>query len=1253
VVNKNKYLLPIVVLALILLFVTLTSGRLFGYAILDLDLNLNAEYSSGDRIDGSVSILLDRGELLPKGSIVKLTTSRSSYEFALPTLLDEGAEAFENEGPFFIRGKGLTGSGEGYGVPGEGDVPAEVSFDILIYPKIKSSTYERYIVPAPSIGAPGDEGDGGKTAKPSPIESGGSMGVGGGVSQGGGDDSDGGGAPAGLVVAELSGIDARLNSITGNYISPSLSSSESVKSENIPGVVDGEARFVTGIATNKQDYVYFLEPGESEGIVKGSVKIDGEPTDNDVVSFKVSDGIVTVSTDYSEPGKSFGEEFIHSGGPEIKLDLDEFGIVATGSGADFIQADLIWMGKVLASTRNSINILADGILKELEGSATIERVQGEAIVGQPVEWNARVVLSSGTERLVVRVPESDKGSEINGIIRTVSAGLESAEVNVLSGQANFVEKEVPEEVRVGSITGNVVTDIELGNDNFVSRSVAFVRRLFGYQPSSNVKEEINFAPIASQSVEALGNENGFVKGLEVKYYTSPPTYFEKERERGKEVFITSPLDYKDVIARIDISESWRVTNGIMVMVYSVDGELVDSIAYDSDGNGLVDSVDWYTGDLSAGEQKGYVIEISSAGHFNAEGKFLGDIYQEVKSLDGVWTSEILQDEFLRIQFESLLENGNDITVYSEALSGSPRIEAYLAGGNELIGEFPISDYGYNKLIFSTLQESEDSFDLKVIDGSARLDYVIDPLNSEPVVKFAGVTPLDGEGRGLDEARTFVELEIVDDDDRYYALVDFNDNLVMWMPMNLGTGDLSDLSSYGNTGTVVGSVSSDSGYWGRSVRFEGGHVSFGPGDEFSNLGSNRITISAWVKFDVDREMHIVSDMDDSGKGLALKYSPGKGLGFLVSDGSIDRGCFFDGSPDGMWHFVAGVYKPGTISCMVDGNWKSVGVDSGNFANSVYPSIGSLNSNSDTFAFEGSIDDVVVYNQALLRGAVLSLYDSADEGYSSGFKGQGDRTDRTNSFIGYAMDPAGQTGNTGKRNINVVYDSCLDFDLCTERQDCLIADACYLDVNKCDGDSCDFDNLTIEAPVYTLYDSSGNGRDLVLNVEDLRFAKDGVIVANGKSGWQGGDGGNLEINVKGLFYRRGARFVGPGGYSAGSNRFGGDGGSIIINYKGLNGNYEPSVDIRGGESAGDGHEGDDGEFTIEKDLTCNRQLLIFRDPDVTNDGLVDVSDYKLIWGYYGKNPGDEGYEEAYDMNCDERLDVGEMARIGFELRRGHDQ
>src|SRR3989338_2175060 len=71
-----------------------------------------------------------------------------------------------------------------------------------------------------------------------------------------------------------------------------------------------------------------------------------------------------------------------------------------------------------------------------------------------------------------------------------------------------------------------------------------------------------------------------------------------------------------------------------------------------------------------------IIKIIEAKHLTDDKHLIGDVYEEVYNVDGVFSKEINDGEYVRVTFEKELRSFNDITILPKVVSGKPKVEVY-------------------------------------------------------------------------------------------------------------------------------------------------------------------------------------------------------------------------------------------------------------------------------------------------------------------------------------------------------------------------------------------------------------------------------------------------------------------------------------------------------------------------------------------------------------------------------------------------
>ena len=228
-------------------------------------------------------------------------------------------------------------------------------------------------------------------------------------------------------------------------------------------------------------------------------------------------------------------------------------------------------------------------------------------------------------------------------------------------------------------------------------------------------------------------------------------------------------------------------------------------------------------------------------------------------------------------------------------------------------------------------------------------------------------------------------------------------------------------------------------------------------------------------------------------------------------------------------------------------------------------------------------------------------------------------------------------------------------------CTIVNNCVLYNSLCSNSICDFNNFTLGAQVRTLYNASGDGRALHINVTNtsiassFMFNNSGKIIASGKNGtsWEdgsvGGVGGFLNFTTRRLFNSTSAILMTQGGYSSVSGTAGGKGGQIQVNFKGVIRKFNLPVgvsvaNVSGGTSLDSGR-GADGSVTYNKELGSPFGGL--RDADVSGDGKITLTDVNNLQTLYYNNISSDGtFNLTYDITIDSKINVIDISKIGFE-------
>jgi hypothetical protein len=228
--------------------------------------------------------------------------------------------------------------------------------------------------------------------------------------------------------------------------------------------------------------------------------------------------------------------------------------------------------------------------------------------------------------------------------------------------------------------------------------------------------------------EKSGN-NSLNENLSEEYITqSPKAKEENIGELKKEVVVYSEtnLSYENVLAYAYVEEIVKIEEKDNIKIYwEENNTYIPFNAIDNNSNGYIDQVKWIVPDLIA--KQTFLILITKAQHLDYNKTFISDIYEQVKSLDSIWSETIFNGDYVRITFENNLTSINDITIFPRIISGNPIIEIYEKDKNELIAKFENITSNQNSQVFLTnLVGQQDTFDLKIIKGEMQFDYIVDP-----------------------------------------------------------------------------------------------------------------------------------------------------------------------------------------------------------------------------------------------------------------------------------------------------------------------------------------------------------------------------------------------------------------------------------------------------------------------------------------------------------------------------------------------
>jgi hypothetical protein len=396
---------------------------------------------------------------------------------------------------------------------------------------------------------------------------------------------------------------------------------------------------------------------------------------------------------------------------------------------------------------------------------TISPAEADKILSDTTPKNPSANLTTSDRLALAKLVRNDFIGSMNSYLL---AGLEEAVGQLASIPIGLLKNK--------SNNGNAIT---------IPTQDSLAVDLSDEKPKDKSDEKNN--PQNSQNDNSQGNENSKDKPkqggggaprqssswgenfIQVSYQTKAPAITEKKKRSGKEVTVsipnevvaTSNLQIKqnnvkskdkknqpgeiveaveapsvtNVLAHATLPKLFKVgqDSKIQIRWKNNDNKIVDFKSYDLDTDGYIDYIEWSVPHLS--DQIFDIIYISRAWLLDANQNITAEVYDQVKVQDNVWVN-VPTSNYIRVTFTKPLDSSNDITVYAKPNSGyNSSIEVYPVylgqDGNltegEKIANFPtmVREDVY-KVALSGLQTPTDQFDLKIVNGSIDLDWIVDP-----------------------------------------------------------------------------------------------------------------------------------------------------------------------------------------------------------------------------------------------------------------------------------------------------------------------------------------------------------------------------------------------------------------------------------------------------------------------------------------------------------------------------------------------
>ncbi|UCF16411.1 MAG: LamG domain-containing protein [Phycisphaerales bacterium] len=430
-----------------------------------------------------------------------------------------------------------------------------------------------------------------------------------------------------------------------------------------------------------------------------------------------------------------------------------------------------------------------------------------------------------------------------------------------------------------------------------------------------------------------------------------------------------------------------------------------------DGNELVEGLEFYA-EMADGTYPSSLTGLTVVSEFAqaARAKFAGQQPTEKRMKEVM--SNMVKLEMAAIAYGAMAQDGNDPAYYGDKVTAEfPHavLVRWKMGDNAyrvIFGDLSIKDVTAEKL--AELEALPLNLDPKPIkpdpaDGTegmalkgTKLKWMAGAYAVEHKVHF-GTSPDDLSLLGTTKGTEFDELPALEREATYYWRVDAVSSdgnvaegdvwtlgtglLVAWYRFDEGSGDtVVDSGPTGIDGTAHGDPSWAEGALDKALVLDGN-------DAYVNLGNhpkfnitNQITVSAWIKVNAfDRNYQTIISKGDT--SWRLQRNAGTDtlefgcMGLPLPNNPVWGGIFGKISVnDGQWHHAAGTYDGEKISLYVDGAL-DVSVDViGTIRSNDYEVYIGANAEKPGRFWNGLVDDVRVYNYALIADEIAGMFSS---------------------------------------------------------------------------------------------------------------------------------------------------------------------------------------------------------------------------------------------------------------------------------------
>jgi len=474
----------------------------------------------------------------------------------------------------------------------------------------------------------------------------------------------------------------------------------------------------------------------------------------------------------------------------------------------------------------------------------------------------------------------------------------------------------------------------------------------------------------------------------------------------------------------------------------------------------------------------------------------GDGSNSTLYLDGVSQTVITSDGIVG----QIFDDGYDIMIGKRSISA----DSYFNGSlddimiwNRSLSEAEVFSLYANissKYLDSSMSMEEGVYDITYYAqdsdgnvGSAVASGITVDLTA-PNVSYDAST----DSGTINRDNIFVNVS-VSDENNVSTFVDFDNSLVSWWRMD--DGNSTHVFDYmgRNNGSVEGDAAQvDDGYFGKGFSFDGDdYVDCGEFDATESV--SEFTVSVWVKSNDDTtSTHLIEKADGAGDDSFKLRFQSTHLVFEVwnSSGSEAESNYISAITDKDWHHLAGVYNGTHVTSYIDNDVGTSAVLNGGVRVTTNNLIIGGHSGSLVGFWNGSIDDVMIFNRSLSAEEIVGIYANTSSKYMvNNYTGL---DDGAHTFKGYAQDQGGNVVSLSERSLVVdTTEPAISYDLSSDTGGFVNRDSVFVNVSSNDSEGnvstfIDWDNSLVSW--WRMDDVNAT------HVMDYLSGNDGLIVGN---------------------------------------------------------------------------------------------------------------------------------------------------------------